>query len=106
MKQKVKPYGTITTVDKKYFLLTPQPTPKDSCWNDGTYQFYVATYMSEPLTIITNNFTIEYRSDIGPIELAGTHEVVTPVNVVEPADELYPMDEEEHYYTHLEEHLV
>jgi hypothetical protein len=105
MKQKVTPYGTITTLSQKFFLLNPQPVARDSCWDNGTYTFFVATmFDNQPKTIVTNCFVIEYSNDIGPIELAGTREAA--VNVVEPADELYPMDEEEHYYTHLEEHLV
>lgn len=65
----------------KYYLLSPEPVAKDSWQDNGTYRFVgvpceikIIREDGLPLYysarhIVTNSFTIEYRTDIQPIEV-------------------------------------
>lgn len=79
----VKPCGFLIVNDiYKYFLLSPEPVAKDSWQDNGTYRFVcvpceIKTLRGDGLPpiyyysrhIVTNSFTIDYRTDIQPIEI-------------------------------------
>jgi hypothetical protein len=71
----VKPYGMLYSQGREYFLLSPQPIPKDSWQGDNAYMFLVVPRklvgvrelgLSEDLVypqarhIVTNAFVAEY----------------------------------------------
>ena len=78
---KMKPYGIVRVPGAtSYYLLNPQPIANDSCWDNGTYTFFVANKnwsgddftnpVYEATHIVTNCFTIEYRK-LDSINVAG-----------------------------------
>lgn len=93
----MKPYGVIFSQKREYYLLSPQPIARDSCWNDGTYTFFVAQHAIggeegnyEALHIVTNSFVIEYYDNIPPIPVLGIMSEAEPItyDVLTPAEML------------------
>lgn len=101
----MKPYGWLYTQGQKYLLLNPQPLPKDSQWNDGTYTFFVVAnrytakedrFVSMATHVVTNSFAIEYDSKMSSIMVKGilnipdgvtSEDVITPFEAAELVDE-------------------
>lgn len=68
----MKPFGMLFSQGEQYYLLNPNPLPVDSQWRDGTYMFFVATYLDGRAThVITNSFCLEYDAHLEPIEVQG-----------------------------------
>lgn len=101
----MKPYGWLHTQHEKYLLLNPQPLPKDSGWNDGTYTFFVAVnrytakedrFVPMATHVVTNAFAIEYDSTMKPIMVRGILNIpdaVTAEYVITPAEAAELVDE-------------
>jgi len=75
-KRKMEIFGRLFTGGQVYFLLNPQPVTKDSCWNQNTYAFFVATPRGESTTVITNSFALEYSATPEDMEVSGVLEPI------------------------------
>lgn len=96
MEKAMKPCGYLYSQGQTYFLLEPQPIPRDSQWNDGTYTFFVAyipllsrDLPTRAIHIVTNSFCIEYV-DVDDIKVKNIldEEESVPVEPVEWWDNL------------------
>jgi hypothetical protein len=90
----MKPYGVLHSQGKKYFLLNPQPVPRDSCWNDDVYTFFVATWDGLHISthiIVRGDFLIELDRKMPSIDVMDVYVGEEVVPAVE--EELLTWDE-------------
>jgi hypothetical protein len=93
MTKQMRPYGRLYTQGQMYLLLNPQPIARDSCWDNGTYTFFVAYPVDDSpaypaVHIITNAFVIEMDAGMGTYPIEGIlvetpreYDVLTPVEM-------------------------
>ena len=82
--QLVKPYGMIYCGLESYFLIKPEPLPKDGWQGDNCYRFLVVPIFPDAIEekgkeayqvypymrhIVTTEFTIEYKHDMEEIHV-------------------------------------
>ncbi len=97
--REVQPCGMLYTFGREYFLLSPQPLPKDSWQGDNAYRWVVVPNKmnleseSYPFArhIVSTAFTVEYSPDMPTIRIWQLEEI-------DVTDMEWPTDAKENEY--------
>ncbi len=84
--REVQPCGMLYTFGREYFLLSPQPLPKDSWQGDNAYRWVVVLndpidsdadgfYYSFARHVVSTAFTVDYKPDMKTIKLWQLEEI-------------------------------